>query len=139
MSHAKFSVGLFRVFVRGVVVFASCLDAVVSVAEGLPVAFIPEECLVSTVRNDVVNVCGLDISPLPLALHTKWMGGQITLAGLLPATVISAGCCRANLLRVYSFMLLAVPGPERNQCRTSRMLTWSVWSVGYESRLLPVA
>lgn len=48
---------------RGVV-FVSGLDAVVTVAEALPVALIPEENTVSSVRLDVIDIGRLDVAAL---------------------------------------------------------------------------
>jgi hypothetical protein len=46
------------------VILISGLDAVVSVAEALPVALIPEENAVSSVRLDVIHIGRLDIASL---------------------------------------------------------------------------
>ena len=47
------------------------LDTVVSVAQGLPVAPVPEELLVTTVWNDVVDVRRLHVPTFLHALHAK--------------------------------------------------------------------
>ena len=47
------------------------LDGVVAVAERLPVALIPKELLVSSVRNDVVNVGRLDVPAFLHALYAE--------------------------------------------------------------------
>lgn len=54
---------------RGVIL-VSGLDAVVTMAEALPVALIPEENTVSSVRLDVIDIGRLDVAPLLQALHT---------------------------------------------------------------------
>jgi hypothetical protein len=39
----------------------SGFDTVMAVAQGLPVALVPEELLISSVRDDVINVGCLDV------------------------------------------------------------------------------
>ena len=47
------------------------LNTVMTVAEGLPVIPIPEKLLVTTVRNDVVDVRCFDVPAFLHALHTQ--------------------------------------------------------------------
>lgn len=47
------------------------LHAVVAVAQGLPVTSVPEKLLVTTVRNDVVDVRCFDVPAFLHALHTQ--------------------------------------------------------------------
>ena len=69
-------------------------------AQRLPVALIPEEVLVSSVRNDVVNHGCLCV---PADLHasgTQWVAFQIKLALLLPAATVATLAGGAGCLRV---------------------------------------
>ena len=47
------------------------LDTVMAMAQGLPVAPVPEELLITTVRNDVVDVRCFDVPAFLHALHTQ--------------------------------------------------------------------
>ena len=88
------------IVVREVVVFVPCLDAVVLVAERLPVALIPEQPLVTTVWYDVVNVCCLDVLAFLHALHTQGMRCEVTLTRLLPRLAVASTVCRPLLFRM---------------------------------------
>lgn len=85
-----------------------CLDGVMAVAERLPVALIPEELLVSSVRNDVVHVCCLDVLAFFHALHAERVRLKVTLACPLPCLAIASACCRPHLLWVLRFVQLTV-------------------------------
>ena len=49
------------------------LDTVVPVAQGLPVAPVPEELLITTVRDYMVNIRCLHVSAFLHALRTQWL------------------------------------------------------------------
>ena len=74
-------------------IFVSGLDAVVSVAEALPVALIPEENAVSSVRLNVIHISRLDVASLLQALHTQWMCLKVTLAGSVPCSAVASAAC----------------------------------------------
>ena len=63
--------GSFSILVLWCVILVSGFDTVVSVTEALPVALIPEQHAVSSVRLDVIDIGCLDIMSLLHALHTK--------------------------------------------------------------------
>ena len=77
---------------RGVIL-VSGLDAVVSVAEALPVALVPEENAVSSVRLNVIDIGCLDIASLLQSLHTQRMGLKVTLACLVPCCAVASAAC----------------------------------------------
>ena len=66
------------------------LPVMASFTERLPVVLIPEELLISAVRNDVVDNRCLDISSLLGALGTERMRLQEPLALPLPGFPVSA-------------------------------------------------
>lgn len=80
------------ILVHGMHVLRPGLDAVMAMAERLPVAPVPEELLISPVRNDMINVCGFHKFPIFQALHTQRMYTEILLAGFLPFAAIAALC-----------------------------------------------
>lgn len=80
------------ILVHGMHVLRPGLDAVMAMAERLPVAPVPEERLVSPVRNDMVNVCGFHKFPILQALHTQRMRTQILFSRLLPLAAVPALC-----------------------------------------------
>lgn len=69
------------------------LDAVVTVAEALPVAPVPEENAVSSVRFDVVDIGRLDVAALLQALHTQRMCLKVTLACSVPCSAVASAAC----------------------------------------------
>ena len=74
-------------------ILVSGLDAVMTVAEALPVSLVPEENTVSSVRLDVIHIGRLNIAPLLHALHTQWMRLKVTLAGSVPCRTIASAAC----------------------------------------------
>ena len=74
-------------------ILVSGLDAVVSVTETLPVALIPEQYAVSSVRLDVIDIGCLDIASLLHALHTQRMRLKVTLAGSVPCRAVASAAC----------------------------------------------
>jgi len=77
---------------RGVILISG-LDAVVTVAEALPVAPVPEENTVSPVRFDVIDIGRLDVAALLHALHTQRMCLKVTLAGSVPCRAVASAAC----------------------------------------------
>lgn len=59
-------------------------------AKRLPVALVPEERHVATVRGDVVNDSSLSKLSVSLALFAEWMRVEIGSAGLLPTRRVSS-------------------------------------------------
>lgn len=105
------------------------LDAVMLMAEWLPVALIPEELLVSSVRNDVVHVCCLDILAFLHALYAQGVRLKVTLACLLPCSAVTSACCRPHILGVQWLVRLAVLLPVRNEGCAARMTARRVGSM----------
>lgn len=112
---------------RGVV-FVSGFDTVVSVTEALPVALIPEQYAVTSVRFDVIDIGRLDITPLLHALHTQRMRLKVTLAGFVPCCTIASAACGASVLRVEGTVLVTVLGTVGNERCTAGMSAWCLWS-----------
>lgn len=109
-------------------VFLSSLDTMMLMAEGLPVAFVPEESLVAAVRYDVVNVRGLSVPAFLLALHAQRMRLEVMLARLLPCSAVAPLTCAAYLLRMQDFVFGAVLRTVWYEGWTARMLAWILWS-----------
>ena len=89
---------------RGVIL-VSGLDAVMTVAEALPVALVPEENTVSSVRLDVIHIGRLDVASLLHALHTQRMCLKVSLAGSVPCRAVASAACGSCLLRVEGSVL----------------------------------
>ena len=84
------------------------LDGVMAMAERLPVALVPEELLVSSVRNDVVNVGCFDVPAFLHALHAEGVSLKVPLSNLLPRSTVASACCGPLRLWVHSLVRLAV-------------------------------
>lgn len=128
----------FSILVLRGVIFVSGLNAVVSVTEALPVALIPEENTVSSVRLDVIHIGRLDVAALLHALHTQRMCLKVTLAGSVPCRSVASAACGACLLRVEGAVLVTVLRTVGHECCTSGMPAWCVRSAWHCLCLLPV-
>jgi hypothetical protein len=60
-------------------------------AKWLPIAFIPEEVLISTVGEDMIHNSGWYKFSIALALQAKRISAQISLSGCAPFGVITTG------------------------------------------------
>ena len=98
--------------VRRRLVLSSRLHAVVTVAQGLPVAPVPEQRHVTTVRNDVVDVRCLHVPSFLHALHTHRVRLKVLLPGLAPSSSVTSSGSGPYLFRMLSRMFIAVfPSP----------------------------
>lgn len=98
----------FSILVLRGVIFVSGLNAVVSVTEALPVALVPEENTVSSVRLDVIHIGRLDVASLLQAFHTQWVCFKVALAGSVPCCTVASTSCGACFLRMEGTVLLTV-------------------------------
>ena len=100
-------------------------------AKRLPVALIPEQLLVTTMRYNMVNDGGLCYPSLLLTLHTQWVAVQESNTCLLPTTVVPTLAGAVSVALVQCLVLVAVRATTiRHQCWAPRMLAryaWSVW------------
>lgn len=62
-------------------------------AEGLPVAFIPEQALVTTVRADMVDHGSGDVETLSFANSADWISAQEDFSADFPSAGITAFAC----------------------------------------------
>jgi len=122
---------LLSVLVLRGVVFVSGFDTVVSVTEALPVALIPEQYTVSSVRLDVIDIGCLDITPLLHALHTQWVRLKVTLAGSVPCRSVASAACGTCVLRVEGTMLVTILGAIGNERSTAGVSAWGIRSLGH--------
>lgn len=121
---------------RGVIL-VSGFDAVVTVTEALPVALIPEQYAVTSVRLDVIDIVCLDIAPCLHALHTQRVRFKVTLACSVPRCAVATASCGARVLRMEATMLVTVLGAVGHERRTAGVTAWCLWSAWYCLCLLP--
>ena len=84
------------------------LDTVMAMAQGLPVALVPEELLITTVRNDVVDVRRLRVPSFLHALYAQRVCLKVLLPGPLPSSTVTSARCRTYLFWVQCFMTITV-------------------------------
>ena len=84
------------------------LHAVMAMTQGLPVTPVPEELLVTTMRNNVVNVRCLRVPSFLHALHTQWVRLKVLLPGLLPSSTITSTRSRPYLFRVHRLVTVTI-------------------------------
>ena len=121
-----FSVPVFR----GLVLCPS-LDIMVFLTENLPVAPIPEQLLISAVRNNVIDHCGFSILALRHTPDAQGVSRKIGFTDFLPRTTVSSTHSTPYFLRMQRFVLLAVLGSRGNQFRTTRMAAWDFRTRGH--------
>ena len=113
------------------------LLTVTGMTKALPVALVPEQRVVSSVRLDVIDVGRLDIAPLLQALYTQRMRLKVTLACLVPCGAVASSACGACLLRVDGTVLFTVLRAVGNERRTAGMPARCVRSAWHDLCLLP--
>ena len=105
--------------IDGISVFRPCLAVMAGLAKSLPVAFIPHQMRITTVRNDMVDYsCCCEPSPCH-TLHAQRMLPQVRLAEPLPlAAVTTLGGRRSVWVQGLVFVAVRTLG----QSRTAGML-----------------
>ena len=121
-------------------IFCHGLGIMAVLAERLPVAPIPEQLLVTTMGNDVVNHRGTNILTTGKATDTQRVCLEEGFALPPPSAAVptlASGSCR---FRVQGFVFLAVHRTVGNEPCTDRVLTWCVRTMrhGYSSQGRPV-
>ena len=94
--------------VRRRLVLTPRLHTMVPMTQGLPVASIPEELVVSTVRNDVVDVRRLNVPAFLHALHTQRVRLKVLFPGFLPCCSVTSARSWPNLFRMHCLVTVAV-------------------------------
>ena len=91
-----------------ILVFPFCLLRVAAVAKRLPVALIPEEFRITTVRDDMIDVRCLHVPSFLHALHTQRMHLKILLPGFLPRTAVASARSRPYLFWMHRLVSVAI-------------------------------
>jgi hypothetical protein len=81
---------------------------VVAVAKGLPVAPVPEELLVTTMRNDVIDIRCLHEPSFLHALHAQRVCLKVLLPGFLPRTAVASARSRPYLFWMHRLVTVAI-------------------------------
>lgn len=103
-------------------------------AERAPVTFIPEQFLVSTVRDSVIHHSGFDVPSFLRAFDAQRMHSEVCFAGLPPTAVVPAALPASDVLRMERPVCFTVARPRRDQGGAAGMLTWnlrSLWHPDY--------
>ena len=80
----------------------------VPMAQGLPVAPVPEQLLVTTVWNDVVDVCCLHVPAFLHALYAQRVCLQEGFSGLTPSISVASSGSAPHFLWVQGFVAITV-------------------------------
>ena len=78
-------------------VLSSRLHAVMAMTQGLPVAPVPEELLVTTMRNDVIDIRCLHEPSFLHALHAQRVCLKVLLPGFPPSRSVTSPRCGPHL------------------------------------------
>ena len=65
-------------------------------AQRLPIAFIPEQLLIPSMRDDVIHNRRRGDDAYLQALGAEWISPQVSVSGAAPFAVISALCCTST-------------------------------------------
>ena len=109
-------------------IFCHCLHIMMMLAQRLPVALIPEQFHISTMRNDMIYDCSLGYLSLSVTSHAYRMSLKEPLSCLLPFVSISTITGIIPISFMYRLMFLTIALPVRNQSSTSRMFAWDIRS-----------
>ena len=75
--------------IDGISVFRPCLAVVAELAKSLPVALVPHQMRITTVRNDMVDHGRCREPSLCFATHTQRMPAEVRLAEPLPPAAVA--------------------------------------------------
>ena len=108
-------------------ILAPCLLVMAALAKGTPVAPLPEQSLITSVRDDVVNDRGLGVLAALHALLAERVHLQEQPAGLLPRPIIASAGCRPYFFRMQGLVYVTVLGAERDQRSAAGVLAGHFW------------
>ena len=118
-----------------VTVLTSGFLVVAGLAKSLPVAFIPHQMRITTMRNDMVNHGRCREPSMCFAPHTQRMLPQVRLAEPLPLAAVATLSGRRSV-RVKKLVLLAVLA--LGQIRTAGVTAWAFTLPRHSRHLLRV-
>ena len=107
--------------IDGILVFCPCLAVMAGLTESLPVAFIPHQMRITTVRNDMVDHGRCREPSLCFAPHTQRMPAEVCLADTLPLAAVATLGGRWSV-GMQGLMLCTIQ--TVCQVGTAGMLTW---------------
>ena len=112
--------------VRWAAVLVTRFQVMMSYTEWLPVALVPEQLLVATVRHDMVHHGCLGVTPLLYALHAQRMLPEVGFAYPLPFAGVATAGCGASRFWMERTVLVTVLFPTLHQ----------LWAAGMPTRML---
>lgn len=104
------------------------LGVVARLTQRLPVLLVPEQLLVTSMGNDVVNNSGWHNLTLLLATDTQWVGRKECLSGSLPPSVVAFLLCGLGVVVVERGVILTVHRTVGNEPTTAGVFAWCVRS-----------
>ena len=103
------------------------LPVVAALAKCLPVVFIPKECLIASVRNDMVHNRGRSDDACLQALHAQRISPQIAVAGSTPFASVSTFCSITAHPVGAVLTVLGTVHAVIAKVRTARIAAGSFW------------
>ncbi len=119
--------------VNRILIFCSCLSVMTSLTQRLPVVFIPEQALVTSVWFDMVNHRSLSELSFLLTAFAKRMGVQESFARFPPTVIITTFTCISSIIYMKLRMKLTVL--IIGQQRTAVVFAWLLWFLWHCSQL----
>lgn len=112
------------------------LGIMARLTQRLPVFLVPEQLLITSMGNDVVNNCGRHDLTLLLATDTQRVGSKESFPGSLPTSVVAFLLCGLGVMVVERGVFLAVHRTVGNEPTTAGVLARCVGSARH-SLFLP--
>lgn len=107
-------------------ILPSGLSVMASFTQWTPVAPVPEQLLIATVRNNMIHHRGLCVSAVLPALLTQGVRLEELFGCLTPCAIVSPSAGRPYFLRVLGSVFLTVLCSCWDESRTARVLAWCV-------------
>lgn len=127
--------GLF-VCINWSAVFSSSFVIVTAFAKCLPVFFVPEKSIVTSMRNLMIHNRCWFVSVILEAFNTQRMFLQIQFRQSLPSASVSSLCCTRSFVSVCRTVFFTVHLSCLNKVRTHRILAWVLWLMRHGNSFL---
>ena len=110
---------IYSILILRIDILRQRLPVMMFLAEALPVASIPKQFVIPTMRNDVVNHRCLTVYTLAHAHDAQRIRSEVFFPCLLPCPAVSSAAGRPYRFRMEALVFLTVLDPVRHKCRAS--------------------
>lgn len=126
------------ILILDIPVFRHRLMVMATLAQGLPVRFVPEQVRGAAMRLDMIHNGCRDEPSLFLAADAPGMTFQKELSGFLPLSPVATQHCTLPFAPALPFMFITILPSIWHQSRASRILARCLWSSWHRISFLPL-